>query len=59
MSKTLFGMLAGCAGCFALVGAAVAQPASEDEAVALVKKLEGICTIDETKPGKPVVGVNL
>jgi hypothetical protein len=59
MSKTLFGMLAGCAGCFALVGAAVAQPDSEEAALALVKKLNGICTIDETKPGKPVVGINL
>jgi hypothetical protein len=46
-------------GCFALVEPSESRASSEDEARAFIKKLGGTVTIDEKRPGRPVVAVNL
>ena len=46
-------------GCFALVEPSGSRASPEDEARDFIKKLGGTVTIDEKRPGQPVVAVNL
>ncbi len=50
------------AGCLALLESGLEsgpQASPDDEVAAVIKKLKGEVTIDDTRPGRPVVAVNL